>query len=112
MRPKLKAILSLIGAAIVAGLFVVRPAAGETVIHVILPGDGVTYKFVDINHDGLRLGDRLAARGRLVDEDESERVGTAYFECLIQRRIIGLSQGLYNAPTFSSWPMATSSSRD
>ena len=40
MRPKLKAILGLIGAAVVAGLFVVRPAAGETVIHVILPGDG------------------------------------------------------------------------
>jgi hypothetical protein len=96
MRHKLKAILGLIGAAMVAGLFVVRPAAGETVIHVVLPGDGVTYKFVDIGHDGLRLGDRLAARGRLVDENESERVGTAYFECLVQRRIVGLSQGLFN----------------
>ena len=96
MRPKLKAILDLTAAAMVAGLFVVKPAAGETVIHVILPGDGVTDKFVDIGHDGLRLGDRVAARGRLVDENESERVGTAYFECLVQRRIVGLSQGLYN----------------
>jgi hypothetical protein len=73
MRPKPKAILVVIGAAMVAGLFVVRPAAGEAVVHVVLPGDGVTYKFVDIGHDGLRLGDRLAARARLVDENESER---------------------------------------
>jgi hypothetical protein len=96
MRPKLKAILGLIGAAMVAGLFIVRPAAGETVIRVVLPGDGLTAKFVDIGHDGLRLGDRVAARGRLVNANESERVGTAYFECLVQRRIVGLSQGLYN----------------
>jgi hypothetical protein len=96
MRPKLKAILGLIGAAMVAGLFVVRPAAGETVIHVIMPGDGVTYKFVDIGHNGLRLGDRAAARGRLVDANESERVGTAHFECLVQKRIVGFSQGLFN----------------
>jgi hypothetical protein len=96
MRPKLKAILVLIGAAMVAGLFVVRPATGETVIHVVLPADGLTYKFVDIGHDGLRLGDRAAARGRLVDENESERVGAAYFECLVQKRIVGLTQGLYN----------------
>ena len=96
MRPKLKAILGLIAAAMVAGLFMVRPAAGETVIHVVLPGDGLTVKSVDIGHDGLRLGDRVAARGRLVDENESERVGTAYFECLVQKRIVGLSQGLFN----------------
>jgi hypothetical protein len=96
MHPKLKAILVLIGAAMVAGLLVVGPAAGETVIHVILPGDGLTYKFVDLGHDGLRLGDRVAARGPLVDENESERVGTAHLECLVQRRIVGLSQGLYN----------------
>jgi hypothetical protein len=96
MRPKLKAIQGLIAAALVAGLFVVRPAAGETVIHVVLPSDGLATKFVDIGHDGLRLGDRVAARGRLVDENESERVGTAHFECLVQKRIVGLSQGLYN----------------
>jgi hypothetical protein len=51
---------------------------------------------VDIGHDGLRLGDRLAGRGRLVDENESEGVGTAYFECLVQKRIVSLSQGLFN----------------
>ncbi|MDQ3218786.1 MAG: hypothetical protein M3Q18_13235 [Actinomycetota bacterium] len=96
MRPKLKAILGLIGAVMVAGLFVVRPAAGETIIHVVLPGDGLTVKFVDIGHDGLRLGDRVAARGRLVDENESEGVGTAYLECQVQKRIVRLSQGLFN----------------
>ncbi len=96
MRPRLKAILGLIGAALVAGLFMVRPAAGETVIHVVLPGDGLTVKSVDIGHDGLRLGDRLAGRGRLLNENESEGVGTAYFECLVQKRIVGLAQGLFN----------------
>ncbi|HEX2236082.1 MAG TPA: hypothetical protein VHK89_07385 [Actinomycetota bacterium] len=96
MRPKLKAIVGLIGAALVAGLFVVSPAAGETVIHLVLPRDGLTVKFVDIDHDGLRLGDRAAARGRLVDANASDRVGTAYFECLVQKRIVGSSQGLFN----------------
>ena len=51
---------------------------------------------MDIGHNGLRLGDRAAARGRLVDANESERVGTAYFECLVQKRIVGFSQGLFN----------------
>jgi hypothetical protein len=64
MRPKRKAILVLIGAAMYAGLFVVRPAAGETVIHVILPGDGLTYKFMDIGHDGCDSGIGWLPAGR------------------------------------------------
>lgn len=97
MRLKLGAIVGLIGAATLGGLVAnAGSAAGETVIHVVLPADGLTYKFVDIDHDGLRLGDRVAGRGRLVDEGETERVGNAYFECLVHKRIVGLTTGLYN----------------
>jgi hypothetical protein len=97
MRLKLGAIVGLIGAATLGGLVVdAGSAAGETVVHVVLPEDGLTVKFVDIDHDGLRLGDRVSARGRLVDEGESERVGTAYLECLVHKRIVSLTTGLYN----------------
>jgi hypothetical protein len=49
-------------------------------IHVVLvPGGGL--QLFDFAHDGLTLGDRLAVVNPMANEDQTERVGTAYFDC-------------------------------
>jgi hypothetical protein len=53
-------------------------------------------KFVDLGRDGLRLGDRIAFRGPLLNGSKTKRVGTAYGECLVHRRVADPGTGLYN----------------
>jgi hypothetical protein len=77
-------------------LFGTQTAGGQTVIHVVLPANSLTAKFIDVGRDGLRLGDRLAARGALLDEAMTDRIGTSYSECLVHRRIADATTGLYN----------------
>jgi hypothetical protein len=55
-------------------------------IHVIF-GPGSQVEFFDFNRDGLGFGDRLASVGPLLDESQTERVGTAYLDCLIVSRV-------------------------
>jgi hypothetical protein len=86
-------------AAVVASttLFIgMTTASGQSVVHLVLPGGALVTKVVDLGRDGLRLGDRLAFRGPLLNGSKSERVGTAYGECLVHRRIVNPGTGLYN----------------
>jgi hypothetical protein len=71
-------------------------ASGQSVVHLVLPGNALVTKFVDLGRDGLRLGDRFAFRGPLLNGSKTERVGTAYGECLVHRRIVDPETGLYN----------------
>jgi allene oxide cyclase-like protein len=50
-------------------------------IHVVLPSTGGHVQFFDFAGDGLTLGDRLDVVTPMVNEDQTERVGTAYFDC-------------------------------
>jgi hypothetical protein len=54
-------------------------AAGT--IHVVLPSTGGHGQFFDFANDGLTLGDRLVVVTPMVNEDQTERVGTVYFDC-------------------------------
>jgi hypothetical protein len=50
-------------------------------IHVVIPSTGGHSQFFDFAGDGLTLGDRLAAVSPIVNEDQTERVGTSYLDC-------------------------------
>jgi hypothetical protein len=77
-----------------AALFAGGPAAGKTTLVFAVPGGG-RIKFLDFGKDGLKLGDRLAARGRLLN-DAGERVGTAHLDCLVDRHIVAPDGGVYD----------------
>ena len=80
---------------VAVGVFLTPSASGQTVVHLVVDAGGKA-TFFDLHHDGLRLGDRIAARGPLVNEAQTERLGTVYIQCLVHRRIIEPNQGLWN----------------
>lgn len=97
MRSKLVIAIPFVLVAVAAGLLLTPSASGQTVLHVVLgPQEDVRLATVDVGRDGLRLGDRAAARGPLVDETQSERLGTAYAHCVVYRRIVDPDKGLWN----------------
>lgn len=97
MRSKLNIVFPLVVLAVATGVFLATTASGQTALHVVFgPQDRITDVFVDVHNDGLRLGDRASARGPLVDEAQTERLGTAYLECIVHRRIIDPDRGLWN----------------
>lgn len=95
MRARVGVPLVLVMSMLMAAVFGMRAATGQTVLHLVLPAD--TQKVREINHygNGLGLGDRAAARGRLTDADGAT-AGTAYADCLVHRRIKGPETGLWN----------------
>jgi hypothetical protein len=96
MRSKLSIVFPLVILTVGAGVFLATSASGQTVLHVVLPEEHIKEAVVDVHRDGLRLGDRIAARGPLVDEAQTERLGTASVQCLVHRRIIDPNRGLWN----------------
>lgn len=96
MRSKLSIVIGLVVAAVGAGVLVTPIASGQTALHFVVPQAGLKVAAVDVHRDGLRLGDRIAGRGPLVDETQSERLGTAYLQCLVHRRIVDPDRGLWN----------------
>lgn len=96
MRSKLSIAILLVVLAVAAGVLLATSASGQTVLHVVVPQEAIKVSVVDINRDGLRLGDRIAARGPLVDETQTEHLGTAYLQCLVHRRIVDPDRGLWN----------------
>ena len=95
MRRKLAIAIPLSVLMVAVGVFLTPSASGQTVVHLVVDAGGKA-TFFDLHHDGLRLGDRIAARGPLVNEAQTERLGTAYIQCLVHRRIIEPNQGLWN----------------
>ena len=97
MRSKLSIAISLVVVGVAAGAFVATSANGQTVLHVVTgPEEELKVAFRDARGDGLRLGDRIAARGPLVDETQTNDVGTVYFHCVVHKRILDPDHGLWN----------------
>ena len=97
MRRKLSISILVVVLAVAGGVLVATNASGQTVLHVVLsPQAGFRTAIIDTNSDGLRLGDRIAARGPLLDETQTDRLGTAYLHCVVHRRIIDPDRGLWN----------------
>jgi hypothetical protein len=91
-RPVVVAVFTAMVAALMVGVALAstgRGAAGSSddPIHVVV-GPGGHDEFLDFNRDGLGLGDRLASVGPLLDESQTERIGTAYLDCLIVSRVL------------------------
>ena len=94
---------SMIGFIVLVGIaaawLMQRPAGAQTNELVVwtVPGTGGKATFVNVNQPGLRLGDRLAARGPLFDASQTSRVGRHYLDCVIMNRVtvVGTPRGLY-----------------
>ena len=63
-----------------------RSAEAQTSVHVFWPAPSKA-TFQDLDREGLRLGDRLAARGPLLDASQTSRVGRGYLECVVMIEI-------------------------
>jgi hypothetical protein len=63
-----------------------RPAGAQTSEHVFWSGSGKA-TFLNFDQPGLRLGDRLAARGPLLDAAQTSRVGRSYLDCVVMNKI-------------------------
>jgi hypothetical protein len=97
MRSKRSIVIPLVVLAVTGGVLTTTTASGQSVLHVVSgPQQDIRVAFFDANRDGLRLGDRIASRGPLVDESQTDRVGTAYHQCLVHKRIIDPDRGLWN----------------
>ena len=64
-----------------------RPAgAQKTDVNVFWPSPAKV-RILDHERPGLRLGDRLAARGPLLDSARTSQVGYAYLDCVVMNKI-------------------------
>ena len=86
-------VLTLLAAGVIGGA--IATAQGD--IHVVVPFDSGTERFVDLDDDGLReLGDRVEFRAKLFDATATdEQVGWAFGTCLVERRITPGVSGLW-----------------
>ncbi len=77
-------------AATMVGIALAQRAGGTAegqVIHVV-SGPQSHIEFLDFAEDGLGFGDRLVARGPLLDPSQSTRVGTAHLDCVIASEVL------------------------
>jgi hypothetical protein len=95
MRSRLSIAIPIVILTITGGVLMTPVARGQTVVHVVSGPPKVAVDD-DPHRQGLRLGDRIAARGPLLDESQTDRVGTAYVHCIVHKRIIDPDQGLWN----------------
>ncbi len=95
MRTRLGITIGVVILAMTGGVLMTTSASGQTVVHVV-SGPPQRVAVDDVHRNGLRLGDRIAARAPLLDESQTERIGTAYLQCLVHKRIIDPDRGLWN----------------
>lgn len=94
MRTKIRVLVVLATATFLAALVGMQSASSQTVLNLVLPADTQKVRAFDTDDNGLRLGDRVAARGPLTDADGTA-AGMSYAECVVQRRILGSENGLW-----------------
>jgi hypothetical protein len=69
-----------------------RGATAQGDVHVFLPAAQRSV-FLDFGRDGLRLGDRLATRGPVLDAMGGSKVGTGHGDCVVARAITDGPEG-------------------
>ena len=91
---------SLVAAAVVAAAVLVLNASlagGAATLNLVFgPQKETKVVAFDTDGNGLRFGERLVGRGPLRDQTRSERLGTGFAECVVQKRIIDPDVGLWN----------------
>ena len=95
MRARVGVPLVLLMSTLLVTFIGMRAATGQTVLNLVMSASTMKARFIDLNQDGLRLGDRAATRGPLTDAEGTE-VGTAYGNCVVHRRIADPATGLWN----------------
>jgi hypothetical protein len=95
MRAKLVAVLVTLSVTVAGTMLISGSAIGKTTLHFMLPSS-VKVRFLNLGRESLDLGDRLTARGPLMNTDQSDRVGSGHFECVVDRRITEPDGGVYN----------------
>lgn len=86
----LVALVAILGAV----TLLARPAGAQDEINVVWQAGTGKSTLVDLSQkDGLRLGDRLTARGPLTDLTGASTVGKAHLDCVVQRRITDGPEG-------------------
>ena len=95
MRAKIVVPLVLVASMAMTVFIGVGVATGQTVLHLVVEHETVRARAIDNYGDGLRMGDRIAARGVLTDELGAE-AGMAYLDCVVQRHIRDETTGLWN----------------
>lgn len=82
---------------IAAGWLTQRPVGAQTTELVFwsVEGSGGKATFLNVNQPGLRIGDRLAARGPLFDATQTDRVGRLYLDCVIMNKIAEDAEGFH-----------------
>jgi hypothetical protein len=89
------AALAVVALAVVALLVWLRPAPARAQgdVHVFMPATE-RIVFLDFRREGLlRLGDRLATRGPLLDAMGGTEVGTKHGDCVVARAITDGAEG-------------------
>ena len=71
-----------------------RPAGAQKTdnVHVFWPTPAKA-RALDLDHRALRLADRLAARGPLLDGARTSQVGYAYLDCVVMNKITDDQKG-------------------
>jgi hypothetical protein len=85
-----RSVIALIVVVGIAAVWLIqRPAGAQTGQHVFwtVAGTGGKVTFVNVNQPGLRIGDRLAARGPLFDASQTSQVGRHHLDCIIMRKV-------------------------
>jgi hypothetical protein len=77
-------VIGVVGAAALA--LGSRPVGAQMDVHVVWQGTG-RVQILDFRREGLRVGDRLAARGPLLDATQTSEVGTLHMDCVVASRI-------------------------
>lgn len=76
-------------------LLLTHPAGAQVDVHVVWPHETVRYRYLDFGRPGIRMGDRLEARGPLLDATGTSKVGIAYLDCIAMSGITAPEGGLY-----------------
>ena len=87
-------LITVVGLVVVlVSLLVARPAGAQGDVHLFTGPPG-THKFFDYGREGLRIGDRLVARGALLDETQGTEIGSFSMDCVVVRAITDDQSGL------------------
>lgn len=78
-------VMGVVGAA--ALVMLSTPVAAQIDVHVVWQAGSGRVQFLDFRREGLRVGDRLAARGPLLDATQTSEVGTGHLDCVVVSRI-------------------------
>jgi hypothetical protein len=65
-------------------------------LDLLVPADGGgAGAFLDFEHDGLRIGDRIVARSPLYDGTGAHQVGKSFLECVVVSNKLTETSGLW-----------------